>query len=90
MQKERANAAYFQVARVKASGGWVYDGRVCNILAVSRAFGDWEFKGLGLKKLLSAGVERGYWPQNYADKQSFSTDPVIVTPATASAQLSEV
>jgi len=33
-----------EVERVKASGGWVYDGRVCNILAVSRAFGDWEFK----------------------------------------------
>lgn len=32
------------MARVKAAGGWIYDGRVCNILAVSRAFGDWEFK----------------------------------------------
>jgi hypothetical protein len=33
-----------EVKRVKSTGGWVYDGRVCNILAVSRAFGDWEFK----------------------------------------------
>jgi hypothetical protein len=33
-----------EVNRVKSTGGWVYDGRVCNILAVSRAFGDWEFK----------------------------------------------
>ncbi|GFH08920.1 putative thylakoid-associated phosphatase 38 [Haematococcus lacustris] len=33
-----------EVKRIKATGGWVYDGRVCNILAVSRAFGDWEFK----------------------------------------------
>ena len=79
-----------EVARVKASGGWVYDGRVCNVLAVSRAFGDWEFKGVGLDKLLSAGVQRGFWPQDYADKQSFTSDPVIATPATASANLSEV
>lgn len=68
----------------------MYDGRVCNILAVSRAFGDWEFKGVGLVKLLSAGVERGFWPQEYADKQNFTADPVIVTPSTASAQLTEV
>jgi protein phosphatase 1A len=40
-----------EVDRVKASGGWVYDGRVCNVLAVSRAFGDWEFK---VKKGLSS------------------------------------
>lgn len=33
-----------EVKRVKAAGGWIHDGRVCNILAVSRAFGDWEFK----------------------------------------------
>jgi serine/threonine protein phosphatase PrpC len=30
--------------RVEAAGGWIVDGRVCNILAVSRAFGDPEFK----------------------------------------------
>ena len=47
-----------ETARVKSTGGWIYDGRVCNILAVSRAFGDWEFKGAGLKQLLQAGVER--------------------------------
>jgi hypothetical protein len=33
-----------ETLRVKSSGAWIYDGRVCNILAVTRAFGDWEFK----------------------------------------------
>jgi len=47
-----------ETSRVKATGAWIYDGRVCNILAVSRAFGDWEFKGDGLKQLLQGGVQK--------------------------------
>jgi serine/threonine protein phosphatase PrpC len=34
-----------EMARVVREGGWSVDGRVCGILAVSRAFGDYEFKG---------------------------------------------
>lgn len=33
-----------EVGRVEATGAWVLDGRVCGVLAVSRAFGDPEFK----------------------------------------------
>lgn len=33
-----------EIERVEAAGGWITDGRVCNVLAVSRAFGDPEFK----------------------------------------------
>jgi serine/threonine protein phosphatase PrpC len=46
-----------EIERVEAAGGWIHDGRVCNILAVSRAFGDPEFK-VGLRAavvLLLAG-----------------------------------
>lgn len=46
-----------EIARVEGTGGWISDGRVCDILAVSRAFGDTEFKGEGLKALLATGVE---------------------------------
>lgn len=28
-----------ELARVESTGAWVIDGRVCNVLAVSRAFG---------------------------------------------------
>lgn len=43
--------------RVQEAGGWIDDGRVCDILAVSRAFGDREFKGDGLPVMLRKGVE---------------------------------
>ena len=44
-------------SRVQEAGGWIDDGRVCDILAVSRAFGDREFKGDGLPVMLRKGVE---------------------------------
>jgi hypothetical protein len=47
-------------------------------------------QGQGLHKLLYAGVERGYWKKSFADKQSITSDPIIVTPYTASADLGEV
>mmetsp|Transcript_16198 Transcript_16198/g.27828 ORF Transcript_16198/g.27828 Transcript_16198/m.27828 type:complete len:381 (+) Transcript_16198:1-1143(+) len=68
--------------RVQAAGGWVYDGRVCNVLAVSRAFGDWEFKGKGLQQLLIEGVERGFWGASFPATVKFTSDPVIATPST--------
>ena len=46
-----------EVARVEGTGGWISDDRVCDILAVSRAFGDPQFKGEGLPSLLQYGVE---------------------------------
>ena len=46
-----------ETKRVTDAGGWVKDGRVCEVLAVSRAFGDWEFKGEGLPVMLERGRE---------------------------------
>ena len=45
-----------EIQRVKAAGGWVEDERVCDILAVSRAFGDADFKAPGLQRLAKKGV----------------------------------
>ena len=36
------------MARVKAAGGFVEEGRVQGVIAVSRAIGDWEYKNPGL------------------------------------------
>lgn len=37
-----------ELARVKAAGGFVEDGRVQGVIAVSRAIGDWEYKNPNL------------------------------------------
>ncbi len=40
-----SKAGRAEISRIIESGGWVSQMRVCGILAVSRAFGDYEFKG---------------------------------------------
>ncbi len=69
-----------EAKRIEASGGWVDDGRVCGILAVSRAFGDAAFKGEGLKKMLEDGVRDGYFTAEFVKDVSFVGDPVISLP----------
>ena len=46
-----------EMKRVESVGGWIADDRVCDVLAVSRAFGDPQFKGEGLPSLLQYGIE---------------------------------
>ncbi len=53
----RSGAVKTEIARIEAGGGWVRDGRVCDILGVSRTFGDRDFKGEGLQRLLQHGVK---------------------------------
>jgi len=65
-----------EIERINASGGWVVQGRVCGILGVSRAFGDYEFKG-GRKELLNDLCAS-------SDKQALRANmefpPVVATP----------
>lgn len=70
-----------EIERIESVGGWVDDGRVCGVLAVSRAFGDMEFKGQeGLKLLLQKGLDFGLWDQKFADSRRFTGDPVTAQP----------
>lgn len=77
--RSRSAAEKAEAARVRASGGWVADGRVLGVLAVSRALGDVEFKS-GREQLLRTGEALGYWPAGAADGRAFSADPVIAVP----------
>eukprot|EP00884_Botryococcus_braunii_P000320 jgi/Botrbrau1/10289/Bobra.0120s0011.1 len=69
-----------ETERVESVGGWVGDGRVCDVLGVSRAFGDREFKGSGLKSMLEKGVESEYWDQEFADSVNFTGIPSFPIP----------
>jgi protein phosphatase 1A len=64
-----------ELDRIVRSGGWSVGGRVCGILAVSRAFGDYEFKG-GRFDLLEDLSE-----EPLAKKATLEKPPVIPNPA---------
>lgn len=53
-----------EVKRIEAAGGWVHNGRLHGVLAVSRAFGDAEHKTL----------KERFW------EREFSADPLIAEP----------
>jgi len=80
-----------ETKRIKDSGAWVFDGRVCGTVAVSRAFGDWEWKDLktGLPDALKEGVEMGRWDQAFVDKLNINASPVIVSPDISRVVLTE-
>uniref|UniRef100_A0A061SL87 protein-serine/threonine phosphatase n=1 Tax=Tetraselmis sp. GSL018 TaxID=582737 RepID=A0A061SL87_9CHLO len=74
--------------RIESVGGWVKNGRVCDMLAVTRAFGDADFKGdTNRKRMLEEGVREGYWSEDFASKVNFTGDPVIATPDVATVPL---
>ena len=49
-----------EMARIKAGGGFVDDGRVQGVIAVSRAIGDWEYKNPEMQNKLSqsSGIKK--------------------------------
>jgi len=72
-----------EASRVEAAGGWLDDGRVCGVLAVSRAFGDPGLKREGLASTLQQGVDDGFWSEDFARAKreaGFRADPVVPTP----------
>lgn len=76
----RGPAVESEISRIESVGGWIDDGRVCGILAVSRAFGDSDFKGKGLHHMLAEGVKEGMWDEEFVSSVSFTGDPVSSEP----------
>ena len=76
----RSPSCASEKARVEGGGGWVKDGRVCSILAVSRAFGDRDFKAPRLDHLLEMGVQEGIWSRQHAEGVHFTEAPVTAAP----------
>eukprot|EP00471_Norrisiella_sphaerica_P005776 CAMPEP_0184479940 /NCGR_PEP_ID=MMETSP0113_2-20130426/1463_1 /TAXON_ID=91329 /ORGANISM="Norrisiella sphaerica, Strain BC52" /LENGTH=447 /DNA_ID=CAMNT_0026858117 /DNA_START=379 /DNA_END=1722 /DNA_ORIENTATION=+ len=78
-----------EIERIEQVGAWVDDGRVLDILGITRAFGDPDFKGEGLSELKKTCVDMGYWTQELADSLEFSGDPIIVTPDVTEIQVTK-
>lgn len=79
-----------EIARVESTGGWIDDGRVCDVIAVSRAFGDSQFKEPeGREVMLKDNVEYGAYTQEFIDKVNFKSSPVIATPDVTEIALGE-
>ena len=65
-----------EIKRINQAGGWISQSRVCGILAVTRAFGDYEFKG-GRYELLEELKDSS---DILAMKASMEGPPVISLP----------
>ncbi|KAK3252677.1 hypothetical protein CYMTET_38040 [Cymbomonas tetramitiformis] len=75
----RDKTAKEEAARIQKTGAWLRDGRVMGILAVTRAFGDIEFKR-NIEQLLVDGVLDGVWTKEFAKKQNITSAPVVPMP----------
>mmetsp|Transcript_825 Transcript_825/g.2499 ORF Transcript_825/g.2499 Transcript_825/m.2499 type:complete len:237 (-) Transcript_825:1715-2425(-) len=79
-----------ETKRIESVGGWVKNGRVMDMLAVTRAFGDAEFKGKdNLQALLEQGISEGYWTAEFAAKVNFTGDPVVAIPDVTEIEVEE-
>ena len=85
----RSKSAQDEIRRVESAGGWIGDGRVCDVLAVSRAFGDGEFKGANTDTLLSEGVKYNWWKPEFAESVNITGDLVLALPAVSVTRVSE-
>lgn len=75
----RSKACLQEIRRIRESGGWIVNGRICGDIAVSRAFGDMRFK-TKKEEMLKKGVEEGRWSEKFTSRVQFKGDLVSVCP----------
>uniref|UniRef100_M1BLB1 protein-serine/threonine phosphatase n=1 Tax=Solanum tuberosum TaxID=4113 RepID=M1BLB1_SOLTU len=68
-----------EIRRINEAGGWIVNGRICNDISVSRAFGDMRFK-TKKKEMLEKGVKEGRWSEKFISRIQFRGDLVIASP----------
>ncbi|KAM7267842.1 hypothetical protein ACFE04_010008 [Oxalis oulophora] len=74
-----SKASLQEIRRIRETGGWISNGRICGDIAVSRAFGDSRFK-TKKNEMLKKGVEEGRWTEKFISRVKFSKDLVVATP----------
>ncbi|GJP53453.1 hypothetical protein CLOM_g12618 [Closterium sp. NIES-68] len=77
-----------EIKRIEKAGGWVSQGRVCGVVAVSRAFGNANFK-TRREQMLSEGVKKGRWTTRFVSKRSFESDWISAVPDVYAAELED-
>ncbi|KAH0686688.1 hypothetical protein KY284_017241 [Solanum tuberosum] len=68
-----------EIRRINEAGGWIVNGRICNDISVSRAFGDMRFK-TKKKEMLEKGVKERRWSEKFISRIQFRGDLVIASP----------
>eukprot|EP00475_Leptophrys_vorax_P030275 TRINITY_DN45230_c0_g1_i1.p1 TRINITY_DN45230_c0_g1~~TRINITY_DN45230_c0_g1_i1.p1 ORF type:complete len:376 (-),score=11.84 TRINITY_DN45230_c0_g1_i1:218-1345(-) len=75
-----------EIKRIEKAGGWVAGGRVCGVVAVSRAFGNVPFK-TRREQMMTEGVKRGKWTTRFVSKRKFDNDWISSVPDVYAAEL---
>ncbi|KAL9436989.1 hypothetical protein AB3S75_022935 [Citrus x aurantiifolia] len=68
-----------EIRRIREAGGWISNGRICGDIAVSRAFGDIQFK-TKKNEMLKKGVNEGRWSEKFVSRVQLNKDLVIASP----------
>ncbi|XP_055825572.1 protein phosphatase 2C 57 [Solanum dulcamara] len=68
-----------EIRRINEAGGWIVNGRICNDISVSRAFGDMRFK-TKKKEMLEKGLKEGRWSEKFISRIQFRGDLVTASP----------
>ncbi|GJP55176.1 hypothetical protein CLOM_g14154 [Closterium sp. NIES-68] len=77
-----------EIKRINKAGGWVSQGRVCGVVAVSRAFGNIAFK-TRKEEMMQQGVKKGRWTTRWVSKRKFDSDWISALPDVYATELTE-
>ncbi|CAI5473548.1 unnamed protein product [Closterium sp. Yama58-4] len=83
-----SSKAQAEIKRINKAGGWVSQGRVCGVIAVSRAFGNVAFK-TRKEEMMQQGVKKGKWTTRWVSKRKYDSDWISALPDVYGTELTE-